>query len=193
MFSSSHVVELRHKLSIYEQLLVKWSASLNLVAKSTLSNVWLRHFEDSLQLVPLLSPSDRIVDIGSGAGFPGMVLALCGFNVTLIESDQKKCVFLENVSRETNSRVNVICSRIEKYRPSIDDRFDIVCSRGLASLSELAALSQNLIRQGQSQGLFLKGANVDKEISEMSIEQLGRIEKIKSLLGSNSCIIKYQF
>lgn len=193
MFSSSHVVDLRHKLAIYEQLLVKWSASLNLVAKSTLSNVWLRHFEDSLQLVPLLSRTDRIVDIGSGAGFPGMVLALCGFDVTLIESDQKKCVFLENVSRETSSRVEVICSRIEKHVPSIDDRFDVVCSRGLASLSELITLSKNLIREGHSRGLFLKGISVDNEISEIGIEQLGRVEKIKSLTSSNSSIIKYQF
>lgn len=193
MFSSSHVVEIRDKLVIYEQLLVKWSASLNLVAKSTLSNVWLRHFEDSLQLVPFLSSTDRIVDIGSGAGFPGMVLALCGFDVTLIESDQKKCVFLENVSRETSSRVEVVCSRIEKHLPSVDDRFDVVCSRGLTSLSELISLSQNLIRKDQSRGLFLKGMRVDNEISEISIEQLGRVEKIKSRTDQNSSIIKYQF
>lgn len=193
MFSSSRVIRLRHKLDIYEKLLVKWSTSLNLVARSTLSNVWLRHFEDSLQLVPLLSRSDRIVDIGSGAGFPGMVLALCGFNVTLIESDQKKCVFLENVSRETGSSVEVICSRIEKYCPPTDDRFDIVCSRGLASLSVLVALSHNLIRKDHSRGLFLKGVSVDTEISDMGVGQISRIEKIKSLLGSNSSIIKYQF
>jgi 16S rRNA (guanine527-N7)-methyltransferase len=193
VFSSSHVVEIRDKLVIYEQLLVKWSASLNLVAKSTLSNVWLRHFEDSLQLVPFLSSTDRIVDIGSGAGFPGMVLALCGFDVTLIESDQKKCVFLENVSRETSSRVEVVCSRIEKHLPSVDDRFDVVCSRGLTSLSELISLSQNLIRKDQSRGLFLKGMRVDNEISEISIEQLGRVEKIKSRTDQNSSIIKYQF
>ncbi|MDP3936222.1 MAG: class I SAM-dependent methyltransferase, partial [Alphaproteobacteria bacterium] len=85
--------ELKQKLDIYESLLLKWSASLNLVAKSTLSNIRSRHFEDSLQLVSFLNQGDKVVDLGAGAGFPGMLLAMCGFNVTLVDSDQKKCVF----------------------------------------------------------------------------------------------------
>jgi 16S rRNA (guanine527-N7)-methyltransferase len=189
----SQNLELQQKLNIYHDLLIKWSASLNLVAKSTLMNIRQRHFEDSLQLVSMLSSKDKIVDIGTGAGFPGMVLALCGFDVTLVESDQKKCVFLENVSRETSSNVKIVCSRIENYLPPKDKRFDVVCSRGLAPLSELIFLSQHLIKESVSRGLFLKGANVGQELSEIASENLCRIQKIESSTNSSSSIIQYQF
>lgn len=185
--------EVQNKLNIYENLLLKWSASLNLVSKSTLTNIRIRHFDDSLQLLPHLQETDKIVDIGTGAGFPGMVLALCGHNVTLVEVDQKKCVFLENVSRETNSPVRVVCSRIENFLPSADERFDVVCSRGLTSLSSLISISDHLVKNGLSRGLFLKGENVDCELQEITSEHFQRTRKIQSLTHTGSSIIEYQF
>ncbi|QOL20004.1 16S rRNA (guanine(527)-N(7))-methyltransferase RsmG [Candidatus Bodocaedibacter vickermanii] len=180
--------DLNHKLDIYESLLQKWSTSLNLVAKSTLSSIRLRHFNDSLQLLPFLNKTDKIVDLGTGAGFPGMILAMCGFNVTLIDSDQKKCVFLENVSRETNTQAKIVCSRIEQFASR--ETFDIVCSRGVASLSTLISISKHLISKDHSIGLFLKGENVDIELSDISSD---RFHKIKSPIQPNSYIIQYRY
>jgi 16S rRNA (guanine527-N7)-methyltransferase len=180
--------DLKQKLDIYESLLIKWSASLNLVAKSTLSNIRSRHFEDSLQLVPFVGRSDKIVDLGTGAGFPGMVLAMCGFNVTLVDSDQKKCVFLENVSRKTNTPVKIVCSRVEHFFS--DEKFDVVCSRGVASLSTLIEISEHLIKKEHSKGLFLKGENVDIELSDISSD---RILKKQSLIHANSYIVEYRY
>lgn len=180
--------DLKDKLDIYEGLLIKWSASLNLVAKSTLSNIRARHFEDSLQLMPFLSPQDDICDVGTGAGFPGMVLAMCGYNVTLIDSDQKKCVFLENVSRETKTPVKIICSRIESFKS--DKKFDVICSRGVSSLSSLIQLTSHLAKTNQSKGLFLKGENVDTELSQVSLE---RFTKHRNQLNPNSYIVEYQY
>lgn len=181
--------DLEKKLEIYEALLLKWSKSLNLVAASTLSNIRQRHFEDSLQLVSFLSENDRVLDIGSGAGFPGMVLAMCGYNVTLLDSDQKKCVFLENVSRETKTPVQIICARIEDYI-SQEGGFDIITARGVASLSKLISLSSQVTKKDQTIGLFLKGENVDAELSDVEKE---RVKKIPSPLNQQSYIVQYKY
>eukprot|EP00439_Symbiodinium_sp_Y106_P088123 s1_g659.t1 len=107
------------RLSAYESLLRKWQKSINLVSKSTLDDVWRRHFWDSAQLLALASAEDlKWVDFGSGAGFPGLVLAILaqdrpGFQMNLIESDQRKSVFLREVIRETGARAQVHTSRIE--------------------------------------------------------------------------------
>lgn len=188
MSPANYSSDLKDKLDIYESLLIKWSASLNLVAKSTLSNIRTRHFEDSLQLLPFLNPQDTICDVGTGAGFPGMVLAMCGYNVTLIDSDQKKCVFLENVSRETKTPVKIFCSRIEFFES--DTKFDVICSRGVASLSTLIQLTNHLAITNQSKGLFLKGENVDTELSQVLLE---KFTKNTSQLNPNSYIIEYQY
>ena len=188
MFFYEQYPDLKQKLDIYERLLLKWSASLNLVAKSTLSSVNLRHFEDSLQLVSFLNKEDTVVDLGAGAGFPGMVLAMCGFRVTLVDSDQKKCVFLENVSRETNTSVKIICSRVEQFVSR--ETFDAVCSRGVAPLSTLIDISKHLIKKDHSIGLFLKGENVDTELSDISSD---RIQKTKSATHQSSYIIQYRY
>lgn len=180
--------DLKYKLDTYESLLLKWSSSLNLVAKSTLSNIKPRHFDDSLQLVPFLKPADKIVDLGTGAGFPGMVLAMCGFDVTLVDSDQKKCVFLENVSRETKTATKIVCSRVEEFVS--DQKFDIVCSRGVASLSKLIDISEHLVIKNHSKGIFLKGENVDIELLDISSH---RIQKTHSVIQQNSYIIQYRY
>jgi 16S rRNA (guanine527-N7)-methyltransferase len=180
--------DLKLKLDIYKDLLIKWSASLNLVAKSTLSDIQSRHFHDSLQLVPFLKVTNTIVDLGAGAGFPGMVLAMYGFNVTLVDSDQKKCVFLENVSRETNTPVKIICSRVELFYP--EEKFDVISARGVASLQKLIYISDHLALKNTTRGLFLKGENVDIELSGISRD---RASKHQSITNPNSYIIEYQY
>ncbi|MCP5322877.1 MAG: 16S rRNA (guanine(527)-N(7))-methyltransferase RsmG [Candidatus Paracaedibacteraceae bacterium] len=187
MLVSTDVLEGR--LATYEELLLKWSASLNLVSKNTLNDIRRRHFADSLQLTPFLKPEDSVIDIGAGAGFPGMVLAMAGFNLTLVESDQKKCVFLENVSRETQTPVKIVCDRIENFVTE-DKTFDVVCSRGVASLSTLISWSTHLVEKEKSKGLFLKGENVVSELKEISSDKFSKIESVSN---PGSYIIQYQY
>lgn len=156
--------ETLEKLKLYESVLVKWQPRVNLVSTSTLPDVWVRHFEDSLQLIPLIpESSDTIFDLGSGAGLPGMVLAISGYkNVTLVESDLKKCSFLRDVSRETSTPVTVLSERIE----SLDQgTAKIITARGLAKLSKILEDSKGL-RNPSTRYLLLKGEQVEMEIGE---------------------------
>ena len=107
------------RLAIYERLLRQWQKAVNLVAPSTLGEIWHRHFADSAQLAALVPPTAKnLADLGSGAGFPGLVLAImladrAGFRVRLIESGQRKAAFLAEVSRQVGVPVDILPTRIE--------------------------------------------------------------------------------
>lgn len=176
------------KLAIYKSLLCKWNPKLNLVAASTLADIENRHFADSLQLAKFIPKHHRVVDIGSGAGFPGMVLALYGYDVILVEVDEKKCVFLRNVSRETNTDVEIVTSRVESFQP--DNLFDAVTSRGVAPVADLIKLTSHLIQTGKSLGYFLKGERVAEEIKNLNSEQISLFQS-DSNPESNIVIYKY--
>lgn len=149
------------KFETYAGLLLKWQKTINLVGASTLDEVVLRHFIDSAQLINFI-PDRNIVlaDMGSGAGFPGLVLAMLGIReVHLIESDVRKATFLRNVSRETFlDNVIVHDDRVEDTK--IKD-IDIVSARALAPLVDLIRLTQEL---GASTALFLKGEKAEEEV-----------------------------
>ena len=151
------------KLELYETQLLKWQRAVNLVSKSTIPALWERHFLDSAQLLPHISDNvETVVDMGSGGGFPAMVLAMTGrFDVHFIESDQKKIEFLRNVSRETNTPVNLHCCRLEN---APDIRADLVTSRALATLDKLLTFAEPFSDEN-TQCLFLKGQTHDEEIS----------------------------
>lgn len=130
------------KLDLYDLLLNKWQASINLVSNSTLKDAQTRHFLDSIQLCQYIPEGAKVLyDIGSGAGFPGLVIGIArpDLSVHLIESDQKKCVFLQTVSRETGSPVKVHTARAERVALPAPD---VVTARALADLSELLALTE---------------------------------------------------
>jgi 16S rRNA (guanine527-N7)-methyltransferase len=138
---------------------VKWQKSLNLVSDSTLKDYWNRHVLDSMQLLPYVNGS-TILDIGSGAGFPGMVLAIAGnFDVTCVDSDKRKMLFLSEVSRITRTRVNIASERIENLQKTT---FDTVCARGFSDLSKL--LDITIKNSASGYGVFLKGAKLNEEI-----------------------------
>ena len=127
--------ETNNRLKTYLSLLEKWQPKINLISNNTLDIAWDRHFEDSLQLLNILPEGEKtLFDLGSGAGFPGLVLAIAreDLNVHLVESDQKKCSFLKTVSRETKTPVEIHNSRIETV--SRETSPDIVTARALASL-----------------------------------------------------------
>ena len=152
------------KLFIYHDLLIKWQKQINLVSDNTLSDSWNRHFLDSAQLLSHIpNPLVKTADIGSGAGFPGMVLAIMGMsNIHLIESDAKKIVFLKEVSRLTNTSVMIHHSRIEDL--SIGT-FDLIVSRALSDLNKLLQFSSHFVSH-ETFCLFHKGKNYSKEIEE---------------------------
>lgn len=157
--------ETQAKLDIYLGLLKKWSPKINLVSSASLKDVARRHFEDSLQLVEFC-PADAktLVDLGSGGGFPGAVIAIAKpeLLVTLIESDQRKATFLRTVSRETNVPFNVVTERIE----SADlQNADVVSARALAPLTDLLGFAEiHMAENGTA--LFLKGETWQNEIDD---------------------------
>jgi len=164
--------ELAERLAVFEQLLLKWQPKMNLVAPSTLKSIRTRHFEDSLQVSDALPEARRWIDIGSGAGFPGIVTALRlrgqeGGLVHLVESDHRKCAFLREVSRETQAPVEVHRGRIEEILPTLPD-VDAISARALASMAVLVEMTLDRIEKGAI-GVFLKGQDVASELTEIPI------------------------
>lgn len=148
------------RLRQYHSLLLKWNRSLNLISYASGHEIWLRHILDSYQLAAYIEMP--FADLGSGAGFPGLVCALTsGQHATLVESDAKKCVFLRNVSRETSAPVAVYDARIE----SIDEKYHLIVSRALTSVANLLIMSQNMYAP-QTQYLLLKGEKTLQEIED---------------------------
>ena len=154
-------------LLAYVALLEKWQRRINLVSSATLPDIWHRHILDSAQLLshlPLVSARQRlhILDIGSGAGFPGLVLAILGVgDVQLVESNQRKAVFLQTVIRELGVSARVSNQRIETL-PAC--RPDVITARAFAALPKLMSLITPHLHNGLT-CLFLKGASVDEELT----------------------------
>jgi len=159
------------RLDKFVALLVKWQRTINLVAPSTVAQVWTRHVADSLQLFDL-APDARIwVDLGSGGGFPGMILAcaLAGTasTVHLVESNTKKCAFLREVARLLAVPALVHATRIEDFDEYFDATADVVTARAFAPLDQLLAYAAPMLKRG-AQGLFLKGQDVEAELTKAS-------------------------
>ena len=158
-------------LKLYADLLKRWQKVVNLVAPSTLGEVWHRHFADSAQLAALIPPTaKRHVDLGSGGGFPGLVLAIMlverGLATTLVESDQRKCAFLREVARNTGIVVEILAQRIENPATCAKvGAVDVVTARALAPLAHLFALSAPICT-ASTLGLYLKGRGVEQEIED---------------------------
>ena len=169
------------KLETYVALLRQWQKTINLVAPSTLATAWHRHIADSAQLVDR-SPTGpkHWLDLGTGAGFPGLVIALmvnaagsprAGSKVTLVESDVRKCAFLREVARNTGAVVDIVAARIES--PATQSRVgsvDIVTSRALAPLRDLISYARPFAGP-DTLGLFLKGRDAERELSEARLGQ----------------------
>jgi 16S rRNA (guanine527-N7)-methyltransferase len=175
------------RLSVYGELLIKWQSSINLVANSTIDDMWHRHFLDSAQIFSLLPPETKnILDIGSGAGFPGLVLAIMGAkNVTLVESDTRKCMFLKEVLRETNSAANIENCRVEDLTRS---SFDVVTARALAPLDKLLVYAQPYFRSG-TVGFFPKGRKFASELARTKKHWKFKYTLVPSVTDTSGTII----
>lgn len=159
------------RLVIYHNLLKKWQKVQNLVSPSTLDRIWHRHFADSAQLVPLIGDSKIVVDLGSGGGFPGMVLAILlqerpDFTLQLVEANGRKCAFLKDVARATSTHVEIHNCRIEVFAiESTIPKVDVITARALKPLKDLLQFGLFGFEKG-AKGVFLKGQTFQTEIDE---------------------------
>ncbi|HRX74258.1 MAG TPA: 16S rRNA (guanine(527)-N(7))-methyltransferase RsmG [Hyphomonas sp.] len=170
-FQYKYVVsrETMQHFETYLALLEKWNRRINLVSPASLDDAWGRHVLDSAQLWRFRPPeARRWLDLGSGAGFPGMVVALLAraegslIRVTLVESDERKCAFLRTVATSCNLDVRIETGRVEGLAPA---RADVISARALAPLNRLLGYAQ-IHRAACGIGLFPKGRTVHKEVEE---------------------------
>lgn len=159
--------ETNDRLNHYVDLLRKWNPSINLVAKSTIETAWKRHILDSAQVFHLTeAPVAHWVDLGSGGGFPGLVIAIMAMDtgspqkISLVESDARKCAFLRTVIRETGVEAEVLNGRIEDIAPL---KADVLSARALSDLSSLLGFAERHMAP-QGMALFPKGENWQKEV-----------------------------
>lgn len=176
--------DIEQRLDRYLALLQQWQAKTNLVAPSTLPQLWTRHIADSLQLLALKPDAKIWVDFGSGGGFPGVVLACAladkpGAQVHLIERIAKKAAFLREAIRVTGAPGIVHLSEIGDSMEKWSGRVDCVTARALAPLHQLIGFAEPLVKQGAT-ALFLKGQDVEAELTESA-----RYWKIQSTLHSS--------
>ncbi len=178
------------QLAVYQNLLMKWQKAINLVGPATLDAVTERHFFDSAQLFRFMPNVDvRLVDMGSGAGFPGLVLAMLGVReVHLIESDVRKATFLREVSRETKTAVTVHDTRVEDCEIG---HIDVFTARALAPLKDLLAYMDRLSTPDHpAYGLFMKGLQAQEEIDKAAKTWSFDVDIYPSMTDLSGKIIK---
>jgi len=173
--------------------LQRWQTIKNLVGPSTLAQVWDRHIADSLQLLAYADDGARWLDLGSGAGFPGLVIALAGVErgiaVSLVESNDRKCAFLRHVIRLAGIKANVHAERLERVVPDYVGRADIVSARALAPLADLLTWTAPLLKAGTT-GLFPKGKEASTELTEAEKQWKFSAEILTSRTDSNARIFR---
>jgi 16S rRNA (guanine527-N7)-methyltransferase len=164
--------EISARLDQFVAFLLEWQAHTNLIAPSTIPTLWTRHIADSLQLLQLAPSARRWVDLGSGGGFPGLVIAAAladdaDAEVHLVESTGKKANFLRQAARHIGAKAIVHPVRIEDFTRNFRTPVEIVTARALAPFEKLLALAHPLLKTG-AQGLFPKGQDVDAELTRAS-------------------------
>lgn len=163
-----------HKLDIYEALVRKWQPAQNLVAPKTLDSIWTRHIADSVQILAAYPSARHWIDMGSGAGFPGLVTAILldglgeDYSVNLIESNGRKATFLRTVAREAGVKVTVHNDRIEKVLSGWDKPVDAISARALTSFDNLCGFVADFVGP-DCVGVFHKGRDFERELEEASV------------------------
>ena len=184
--------ETEGRLRTLADLVLKWTQKINLISKNTQNEIWNRHILDSLQVAEIATPCAHWVDIGSGGGFPGLVVATYAqeywpdTRFTLIESDQRKCAFLRAAIRALSLNASVISARIEMAEPQ---NADILSARALADLSDLLGFAdRHLLADGIA--LFQKGASWEKEVANARQSWNFNCEAIRSETQDAAVILK---
>lgn len=185
--------ETMDRLRVFVDLTRKWNPSINLIGKSTVKTIWKRHIADSLQLMSH-APAQvgQWTDIGSGAGFPGLVAAIVlkkinpSCQVTLIDSDKRKCLFLRTVARELDLNIEVISERLQDTGVL---HSNVLSARALAPLDQLLALSEPFLT-ANTVCLFPKGLDVINELTQAAEQWTMQVEQIPSVTDPNGVILK---
>lgn len=181
-------------LASYASMLLKWNKTHNLISKRSEPEIWKRHIEDSVQIHSLAPDARKWLDLGSGAGLPGVVAAImdktAGKNAefTLIESNQKKAAFLRTVSTELGLKINVENKRIESVDSAV---YDVVSARALASLDQLLSYADRF-RDERTICLFPKGKTVESEIKEAQKRWNFKAQAIPSTTDDTSVVLRIQ-
>jgi 16S rRNA (guanine527-N7)-methyltransferase len=181
------------RLELLERELRRWQAIKNLVGPATLDHIWERHIVDSLQLLNLAPDAKLWLDLGSGAGFPGLVLAIAGaekgLKVHLVESNSRKCAFLRHIVRLTGASATVHEARLETVVPGFVGRADVVSARALAALAQLLDWTAPLLNAGTI-GLFPKGRDAEIELTEARKQWTFEAETLPSSTDSSARILR---
>ena len=184
--------ETAERLDLYVAQLRRWQPIKNLVGPATLDEVWRRHIDDALQLLDLAPDARTWLDLGSGAGIPGLILAIAGtergIQVDLVESIARKCAFLTETARLTGAPARVRNARIE----SVIDAYagiEIVCARALAPLAQLLAWTEPLLKTGTT-GLFPKGRDVQAELTQAAAQWTVVNDLVPSRTDSEARIVR---
>lgn len=182
------------RLELLERELRRWQAIKNLVGPATLDSIWDRHIADSLQLLALAPEDARTwLDLGSGAGFPGLVLAIAGaergLRVHLVESNSRKCAFLRHIARLTGVSATVHEARLEAVVPGFVGQADVVSARALASLVQLLDWTAPMLKAGTI-GLFPKGRDAEIELTEARKKWTFEAEILPSSTDSEARILR---
>ncbi len=183
------------RLGEYEALLKKWNTKINLVSRNTVNDIWQRHFSDSAQLFPHIDNLySNWLDFGSGAGFPGLVVATIAkekapnIEFVLVESDQRKAAFLHTVSNTLGLKVKVISERVEALNPQ---HADIISARAVAPLGQLLELARPHAHKSTIL-LFPKGINYELELTAAQKHWHIEVEIIPSMTDSSSVILRIE-
>lgn len=180
------------RLDALAATLTHWSRAINLVARATLPDLWHRHIADSLQLWPLARPNaESWVDLGTGAGFPGLVIAAIAadirpnVHVTLVESDTRKCAFLAEAARAMRISVTIRPLRIEKLG---QQRYDVISARALAPLVTLLPMARLLAAPGGTI-LLPKGGDVETELAALPAIDRDTVTRLPSMTSADAAIL----
>ena len=184
--------ETEGRLLVFVDLLGKWTQKINLISKSTASDIWRRHILDSVQIYDFAPNKFSLwLDIGSGGGLPGVVVAALaaqfepGARIVMIESDQRKAAFLRTALRELGLGGDVLANRIDAMAPM---GADVLSARALAPLDQLLAFTERHLKPGGT-AIFPKGKTVDQEIADASTNWLFQIEKHASMTDADARIL----
>jgi 16S rRNA (guanine527-N7)-methyltransferase len=180
-------------IQTYVELLLTWQSKFNLIGPSTVENVWQRHVLDALQLLPLMhGKTEAVADLGSGAGIPGLILALGGnLRAELYESNGKKAAFMREAIRQTKANAVVHQIRLETLEDNLPAKIpQYVTARALAPLEKLLFWAEPLLKRGAI-GLFHKGQDVDSEVNEATkFWKIGAIIRHASMTDSDGTILE---
>jgi len=175
---------LSRRLDLYYALLARWRKITNLISESTFSDVWTRHFADCQQLRALAPSALRWLDLGSGAGFPGMVIAIAladthGAEIHCVESDQRKCAFLRAVASATGAPARIHATRIEAIEIEDIPNIEAVTARALAPLPRLIDYASPWLHRG-AVGIFPRGRTAEAQVETLDVNPQFQIETLPS-------------